>query len=155
MGMDRRLRFLMDLAPKLEANIGTARIPTLCQEVLEMAVKHDLLRNSLLVLAVLSAISMPNGSSPARRMLKFRPGYTIQDAYNAATDIQSLELFASMLAISPPDELMMCTSDKDLALFWVGLNANNFRWIDDHLRYELSPTSLFPTSMEHLWATLR
>ena len=153
-GLDRKVRFLMELAPKLESNIRKPRISALWQEVREIADIHQIAQDSLLVLAVLSTVSMPNGSSPARRMLKFRPGYTEEDAYNALTDIQSLELFACMLATSPTDPLMLCTADKDLALFWVGLNANDFRWIDGHLRFELNPISLLPTTVASLWGVV-
>lgn len=106
-------------------------------------------------MALLSAISVPNGKSPAKKLLKLTESdYTLDHAYNALADLRSLKIFMSLLALFPNEHIILCTSDRDLALFWVGIRASGLKWQgDDELQYKLSPVEeLLPnlTSEEKL-----
>jgi hypothetical protein len=101
---------------------------------------------------VLSAISVANGKSPARRLLKLRPGYTLNDANNALADLRSIKLLMSVFALFPEQRAMLCTSDRDLALFWLGIRPSDFRNDGGRASFNLSPTSdLLPGNALAQW----
>lgn len=165
--MLRKQSFLMKLAPKIHAPVAVRKVDAVWDEVVATAESCGVPRRSLVLLAALSAIAVPNGLSPAKRLLKLKAGYTEQDAYNALADLRSLEVLMCLFALFPQDSLMFCTGDKDLALFWSGLRASDFSWesgaasfnvtvVDEllpgrvHALVELwrsCPTRTFPTSL--------
>jgi len=98
---------------------------------------------------------MPNGSSPAKRLLKFDRGYTREDAYNALADLRALEILMSLFAIYPDQRLMLCTADKDLALFWVGLGASNFAMSDGRMFFDVTPAETASKHHRHTMEILR
>lgn len=98
---------------------------------------------------------MPNGSSPASRVLKFCPTYTKGDAYNALSDLRALEILMCLFGQFPNQNLMLWTSDKNLALFWVGLNASNFAFRDGRWYFKVAPTELLPGITEKQWQDIR
>lgn len=138
-GMARRAQMLMQLAPLLQAPTSRRNVSKRWHEALAIADAVGVERRSITVIAVLSAIAVPNGRSPARRLLKFRPGYGEADAYNALSDLRSLELFVNLLARFPDYPTQLCTADRDLALLWVGLNAHGFEVAKDGVTFRLSP----------------
>lgn len=143
--MARKQEFLMRLAPKLHAPTSAKRKELLWDDVLETARECGVVKSSLVVFAALSAISVPNGRSPAKRLLKFTCDYSIEDAYNALADLRSLEMLMCLFALFPEQQLMLCTGDKDLALLWAGIRASNFVWSGNHASSSLSPVeSLLP-----------
>jgi len=137
--MMRKQRFLMKLAPKTHAPVAASKQEALWSEIATTANDCGVPTASLVVLAVLSTIVVPNGRSPAKRLLKLKANYTEQDAYNALADLRSLEVLMCLFAIYPQNELMLCTGDRDLALFWAAVRASNFRWTDGHASFDLSP----------------
>lgn len=139
-GMARKQDFLTRLAPKLRAPVSARRLPAVWDEVLATADECSVPRRSLVVLAALSAISVPNGRSPAKRLLKLtEPNYSAELAYNALADLRSLEVLMHLFALFPHERLLLCTGDKDLALFWVGIRASNFDWRDGYFQGKFSP----------------
>ncbi len=139
-GMARKQDFLRRLAPKLVAPVGARRLPQLWNELLCTADECGVPRRSLVVLAALSAISVPNGKSPAKALLKFtEPKYSPELSYNALADLRSLELLMHLFALFPSESILLCTGDKDLALFWAGIRASNFAWRDNQLQLKISP----------------
>ena len=92
-----------------------------------------------MVLAVLSAIFVANGASPAKRLLKFKPGYREEDAYNGLADLGSLEMLIHLFGLFPNEPTMLCTADRDLALFWTGIRASGFGRNGAAARCNLSP----------------
>lgn len=74
---------------------------TRLQAIVVEAEATGLISDALLLLAVFSAASVPNGRSPAAELLKFSNQYTAEDANNAIADIRSLEILIALLSCSP------------------------------------------------------
>lgn len=83
-------------------------------------------RNTLAVLAALSIVCVENGAGPAKRLIKPSAQYSEHDAYNALADLRALELLINFFALFPQEQIMLCTGDKNLALFWAGMRASGF-----------------------------
>lgn len=139
LGMERKQDLLLRLAPMLDAPTSSVRRDLLWNEILVTADACGVSRASLVVLALLSSISVPNGRSPAKRMLKLTDSYSTEDAYNALADLRALELFIGLMALFPDQRLILCTGDKNLALFWAGIRASDFSFAHDHIEFKLSP----------------
>lgn len=144
--MTRKQNFLMQLAPLLRTPVATKRVDALWDTVLAAADSNGVSRHSLVVLAALSAVCVPNGKSPAKRLLKLNVrDYRPEDAYNALADLRSLEVLMHLFALFPKEKILLCTGDKDLALFWAGIRATNFSQNNGHCSFTLSPIEeLFP-----------
>lgn len=139
-GMARKQEFLMRLAPKLRAPIAARRVNKVWNEVLATAKACEVPVRSLVVLAALSAVCVPNGKSPAKGLLKFNVGkYTIEDAYNALADLRSLEVLMHLFAAFPDEEILLCTGDKDLVLFWAGIKPSEFAMVNGVFTAKFSP----------------
>lgn len=147
----RMQEFLLELSPKLAAPVGKADRQARWEEVLDAAQVRGIPHSSLTVVAALSAILVQNGNSPARRLLKFRHNYTRQLAYNALADLRSLEMLMLIFGLFPDQRVMLCTADKDMALFWAGLRASNFVVNGGQLTYNLAPTDLMPGITDEQW----
>lgn len=144
--------FLRHLAPKLSSPVARADIEARWNDIIVAADLYNVPRQSLVVLAALSAVAVPNGKSPAKRLLKFRNGYTDGDAYNALADLRAIELFIAMLGYFPGEAIQLCTADKNLALFWVGIQASNFTRTGTSCTYDMMPVDeLFPPSTGLAW----
>jgi hypothetical protein len=137
--MRRKERFLLCMATRLQAPVSASRRHYFWNEVLTIAKECGVPKNSLVVLAALSAVCVANGASPAKRLLKPSANYSAKDAYNALADLRSLEVLINLFAVFPNERLMLCTGDKNLALFWAGMRASNFVWSNGHVSYMLSP----------------
>jgi hypothetical protein len=129
-GFARKQQFLMGIAPSLAAPVSEKTMRRRWAEVLNAADDCAVSRKSLLVLAALSSVVVLNGGSPAKKLLKFRPNYSEEDAYNALVDLRSLEVLIHMFALFPNHPSLLCTADKNLALFWTGIRASNFERTD-------------------------
>lgn len=137
--MERKQTFLMRMAPKLQAPTSAIKRAQLWDEALNVAQACGIARNSLVVLAVLSSISVPMGNSPAKRLLKPSADYSAEAAYNALADLRSLEILMCLFALFPDQRIMLCTGDKNLALFWAGMCASRFTWAGHAASFTLSP----------------
>ncbi|NWB69852.1 hypothetical protein [Pseudomonas sp. I8001] len=139
-GMARKQEFLIRLAPMLRAPVAARRVGQIWDEVLKIADECGVPRRSLVVLAALSAVCVPNGKSPAKGLLKMNErNYSLEHAYNALADLRSLELLMHLFAMFPDEKILLCTGDKDLALFWAGIRASNFRLNEGHFECTFSP----------------
>jgi hypothetical protein len=49
-----------------------------------------------------------------------------------------------LFALFPDQRAMLCTADKDMVLFWVGLHASNFAFSHSRMTYDMTPTDLLP-----------
>lgn len=147
--------FLLQIAPDLRAPIGRARLPSVWANVVESARRHGVRQNSLVLLAVLSAIAVPNGLSPAKSIFKFRSGYDASDAYGALADLRALEVLCAVLALFPDNPAQFCTGDRALALFWTGIRASGFEYTGASYRFDLSPVEhLLPGETMAWWLAL-
>lgn len=132
-------RFLLRVVPELQSPVSARRRAAVWSRVLEIARDCGLSKHSLVVLAALSVVCVSNGSGPAKRLLKPSSNYTAEDAYNALADLRALEMLINLYAAFPQEKIMLCTQDKNLALFWSGLRAAGFVWRDGHTTYTISP----------------
>lgn len=139
-GMARKQEFLMCLAPKLRAPIAARRVTEVWDDVLSTARACGVPVRSLVVLAALSVVCVPNGKSPAKGLLKFNVSkYTVEDAYNALADLRSLEVLMHLFAAFPDEEILLCTGDKDLVLFWAGIRPSELVMVNGVFSAKFSP----------------
>lgn len=127
-GLEQKQAFLLDIASSLDPPTGRRMLDARWREILEAADRNGVPRTTLVVLAALSAAVVPNSGSPAKKVLKFRPGYDASDAYNALADLRSLELLINLYAMFPEERPALFTADKALALFWAGIQPHGSRW---------------------------
>ena len=142
---DKNVAFLLDVAPGLTPPTSRQKLPGRWAEILAAADRHRVARNSLLALATLSAAAVPNSGSAAKALLKFRPDYGPQDAYNALADIRALEILIHLFALFPDERPAFFTGDRALALFWTGIGASDFALKPSGVSFSLEPVeALFP-----------
>ena len=120
-------RFLLGVADVIPGPVSRARMETAWRGILLSADRSGVSRRSIVLLAVLSALTSPNGNGPARDLLKLRRGYGATDAYNALSDLRAIEILINLLALYPDQPVQFCTADRPLALFWVGMGIHNPR----------------------------
>ena len=152
-GMDRKQDFLIRLNPRLQSPVAQHRVQSVGNDVVATAKACGLQVRSLVVLAALSSVVVANGKSPAKGLLKFKAGYGREEAYNALADLRSLELLMHIFAIWPDQRVMLCTADKDLALFWSGIGASNFVRQVGNISFDIDATPLFPDVTQEQWKT--
>jgi len=138
-GMEKKQQFLMRVAPSLAAPVSKKNMPARRDEVVAMADSCGVPRGSLVVLAALSAVFVANGASPAKTLVNFKPGYHEEDAYNGLADLRSLEMLIHIFGLFPNMPAMLCTADRDLALFWTGIRASDFGRNGAAARCKLAP----------------
>lgn len=138
-GMARKQALLRRLAPALAAPVARRNVDARWAETLASADELGVPRNAPLMLALLSTIVNPGGRCAARRLLKFHPGYSDADAYNALSDLRTLDILLFSLALVPDHETQICTGDRDLALFWVGMGASEIRMEGNSAEYSMWP----------------
>ncbi|SEN97848.1 hypothetical protein [Pseudomonas sp. ok266] len=151
--MARKVQFLCQVAPRLQSPISSRRRAEIWRQVLEVAHDCGLQRHTLVVLAALSIVCVENGAGPAKRLIKPSRHYSAEDAYNALADLRALELLINFYALFPQEQIMLCTGDKNLALFWAGIRASGFmRGANGSVIYTLSPVeALLPNVTPNLW----
>lgn len=97
---------------------------------------------------------MPQGGNPAKGLLKFGEAYARKDAYNGLADIRALEILMYLFVLFPSQSVMLCTADKDMALFWVGLHTSNFAFSHGRMTYDMAPANLLPGIANEQWEKL-
>lgn len=153
--LERKQAFLLEVAPSLASPTSHRLMAARWSEALAAADRHGVPRTALVVLAVLSAIVVPNSASPAKKLLKFKPGYGAGDAYNSLADLRSLEILIQLNALFPDERPALFTADKALALFWVGIRADSFQGSTGSPMYDLSPVEeLLPGDTLASWRSV-
>lgn len=153
-GFETKRKFLMDLAPLLSSPTSRRLFEPRWRDVLDAADHHGLARDALIVLAALSSIAVPNSGSAAKKVLKFKAGYSDQDIYNALADLRSLEILIHLITLFPDERPAIFTADKPLALFWTGIRAHGFRQMDLRVSCDLAPVEqLLPGETIKRWQT--
>lgn len=153
--LERKQRFLRHIAPRMVSPVARPDVEARWNDVVLAADLYGVSRRSLVVLAALSAVAVPNGKSPAKRLLNFRNGYTEALAYNALADLRALELFIGCHCLFPGEPMQLCTADKPMALLWTGIQASNFQWIGSGFSYDMTPVEgLFPESVGLSWQSI-
>ncbi|MFA1672070.1 hypothetical protein ACDY97_04435 [Rhizobium mongolense] len=151
-GMQHKQGFLLEVNQKLKSPVSRKLRGAIWDQVLCAAKNHALPTTSLVVLAALSSIVTPQGRNPAKGLLKFGEKYSSKEAYNGLADIRALELLMGLYCLFPDQRLMLCTADKDMALFWVGIGASNFRIQGSHFAFDIKPTHLLPNVSDIQWS---
>lgn len=151
-GFERKQAFLVQIAADLAAPVSRKKLPGRWAAVVAAADTCGVPRSSLVVLAALSSVVVPNGQSPARRLLKFKADYTEKDAYNALADLRSLEMLIYLFSWFPSVPTAFFTADRNLALFWCGLRASNFESRGRGVGCSLAPVEeLLPGAHVNQW----
>lgn len=151
-GLGRKQAFLLEIAPALDPPTSRALLDTKWREVLKAADRHGVARNTLVVLAALSTVTVPNSGSPAKKVLKFHSRYSAEDAYNALADLRSLEILMHIYALFPSERAALFTADKPLALFWTAIQADNFKNSSAGISFNLAPVEeLLPSQVIERW----
>ena len=152
-GFVRKQALLRRLAPGLCSPSPRQEIDARWRAVLNEADAHHVPRNSLLVLALLSTLVHPVGECAAKKLLKLHDRYDDGDAYNALSDLQALELLLHCIAFQPNIEPQLCTADRNLALFWVGIGASAIERAGSGIRCSLMPhPAILPAPYGERWA---
>ncbi|WP_176593442.1 hypothetical protein [Sphingobium sp. EM0848] len=149
--MARKQAFLLRMAPLLASPISRKNRDAVRREILIAADHTGVDRNSMVVLAALSIAAVPKARSPAKGLLKFKPGYDAGDAYNALADIRSLEILIKLFAAYPDQPVQFCTADRPLALFWTAIRASNFRDGPDGPTFDMDPVEALMPDQETDW----
>ncbi|BDU70745.1 hypothetical protein GETHOR_28460 [Geothrix oryzae] len=143
----REVDFLVEVSPILSARVSERNTNRVESQILELASKYNILKNSLVLFAALSCLYEPqDGSEPriGRGVLKPKGSYSHQQAYNALSDIRSLEYLAAGSGLFGTS-VGLCTRDKYLAAFWTYLNIHNPQWSEDRFSAKITPKpELFP-----------
>lgn len=151
-GMVRKQALLCRLAPALAAPVARRNTDSRWNEAMTAADDLRVPRDSILMAAVLSAIVNPSGHCAAKRLLKFRAGYSEAHAYNALSDLRSLEILMYCFAYFPDYDTQLCTADRSLALFWVGLGASDIEREGCGIRFTMSPhEAVLPATYVERW----
>ena len=150
--MDRKQQFLMRLAPKLASQVARRDMDARWDEVLETAADCGVPRGALVVLAVLSGV-INSDANAARRLLKFKAAYGPEDAYNALADLNALEVLLYRITLYPKMQTQLCTGDRNLALFWAGIGADDFERDGKGMRCTFTPhPAILPECYAERWA---
>jgi len=137
--------FLKDIWHHLRSPVAKKRLPSVLKEIRFYADLHQVGSASLTFLAVLSALSCGQSNNPARKIFKAGGEFDAEEAYNALSDLRSLKILCIAIAGLPAENPVFCTSDKNLALFWVGLDLKNIRTDGNKLSYDITFSDiLFP-----------
>ena len=105
-----------------------------------------------MVLAVLSGV-INSDANAARRLLKFKAAYGPEDAYNALADLNALEVLLYRITLYPKMQTQLCTGDRNLALFWAGIGADDFERDGKGMRCTFTPhPAILPECYAERWA---
>jgi hypothetical protein len=149
---DRKHALLLELAPVLSAPTARTRVASRLGAVFAAANRHEVPIHSLLVLAIISSIAVPNARSPAFTLLNLRRHYAAEHAYNALCDLRSLEIFIHLLCFFPGEDVHLCTGDRDLAKVWTGLQFSNIRASGLGVTFDVEPVEdLVPAHVLRIW----
>lgn len=74
---------------------------------------------------------------------------------NGLCDLRALSLLIILLALYPQEYTQLCTADKNLALYWVGLQIHQIQNANGQVNYIAAPRAeLMPEIYARKWAQL-
>lgn len=126
----REIAFLCEAAQIVLPYASDAKLRSLADRILALADRHNVDRQSLALLVVLSCI-YANPKAPAadyigRMILKPTQDFGPADAYNAVSDLRHIELAALGYAhIATDSGFALCTSDMGVASLWCALGIRD------------------------------
>jgi hypothetical protein len=120
-------RFLVKAAPLVANRVKPALRHALEAKVAALAAAEGIRRGCLAFLAVVSCIYDSNppaahkAATPGRAVLKPKPSFSSEDAYNALADLSFLEMMFNVGALFTDLSFVLYTADAGLAAFWTAL----------------------------------
>lgn len=123
---ERETRFLQETCPLVAQRVSRNSESHVTEDILGAAKRLDLDRGSLVVIAVLSCLYEDiHGRPPkiGRRILKPKPLYCEEDAFNALSDLRHIELAIAGQAYFGKNTFSLCTCDRPMALLWSALSV--------------------------------
>ena len=121
------------------------------EKILELARANNVAVDSLLVIAVLSCIydtpttkGQSRARTPGRAVIKPRPNYSDEDAYNALCDLQSLELMLQAHGLQPEAQPVIYTYDVGVAAFWAALQPMRRTVVTAGRQHRVTATFRYP-----------
>lgn len=136
--IEKDMSFLRDVRHHLLSPISYKRRRAVVAEVCQIADSHGVGRLSFTSLAVISAILRDPRDNPALKLLKVSELHSTGGIHNALSDLRALKILATMISFLPQERLMFCTSDKNLAKFWVSLSPRNMRMKNGRAAWDIS-----------------
>ncbi|NJB93596.1 hypothetical protein [Xanthomonas arboricola] len=133
----RKLGFLVDVAPALMAPVAQCDRLRKLNWIMEKADHHGVKRLSLPVLAAFSSILLPARTNPAKKLLKPSHVYGEKEAHNALSDLRALEMLIAVHGQFPSAHASLWTKDRNMALFWVGMEIVNSELIGTQRRFNI------------------
>lgn len=130
-GNERTISFLLEVAPLVAMPVKAEKRRAVEDQVFAAAARAAVQRSSLSVVAALSCLyedpQSPPGCvyRPGRAVLKPKPQYSEQDAYNANADLDALELLVSSTTLLVGYHGVFFTEDVGLVAFWTALSAKH------------------------------
>ncbi len=115
------VRLLTKLAPLVINLPARGKRVKLWKAMAEIAKNEGISLSHIAFLAILSASAGTQKFNPAQKLLKPKPNYSEQDAYNSMYDLFLIGLANTMQTQAPEKKVALVTRDKNLALFWMGL----------------------------------
>lgn len=121
---DGLLNFLLDCQMLMTSKPAARNRPKLLNQLFVLAARHYVSTSSLTFTTVLALLYADDSQqSFAAEVLKFYgPHYSRELAYNALSDIQSLEFLLAVHRLAK-DDYCLVTGDRWLALLWCALNV--------------------------------
>ena len=151
-GFAAKQQFLLTLAPVLKSPVRRSLVAQRWAEVLACADACGVRRASLVVMAALSVVAVPNGASPAAKVLKFKEGYDFKDAYNALADLRSLEILIALQGMFPDNPPQIWTIDRPMAELWTAMGVSNIRRTRTAFSFDLTPIeAMMPQAQIAVW----
>lgn len=143
----KETEFLLYAVPLITVRASTSRLKEYQKKLVNKAKELGLNDRSLVVLATFSCLfdrRDGSGYQVGRRILKPHRNYTDEDAYNALSDLRSVELTICSRAVMR-ESLTLCTRDRALAAFWCLINPQAVTVENGKFTYSLSfAEDLFP-----------
>lgn len=138
---ERDARFLLDAVPLIVERVSRRSEAKVRDKILELSLKHGVIPNALICLAIFSALfDDVHGSVPSigRRLVKPKANYSSEDAYNVISDLRHVELAALSGAVVDDGQFALCTADRALAEFWSALAVRGESTVDALLNLHYS-----------------
>lgn len=137
-----QVNFLREACPLVAHRVAKAKSAMVERQLIDLAASTGVAFHSFVFFAVLSVLYEPvSGEQPmiGRGVLKPNPNYSDEMAYNALSDLRSLEYLAAITGFPGPSA-GICTRDRLLAALWVHMGVHNARWTGHVVSWDIRPT---------------
>jgi hypothetical protein len=144
------MAFLQQIAPTLMPPTSRKNRQAVWQRIFETARHVGLPLQHVCVVAALSAVSAAQRINPAKAIIKPKPRYGREDAYNAMSDLFLLFMLHRFQDEHPEQPTVLLTRDKNLAMFWMGTTIQRQAGPDKTQREMFFHPALLPLEAEDI-----